>query len=62
MDSFLWYAEKLPYYNTEINKPELTPSMRKFIDSFNTGGNDVYEKGRYILYGKGLRLDESIND
>lgn len=56
-----WYLErmphKLPAYGTEV---PLSKTQHDFIGSFVKNGPDVMENDEFILYGKGLRLEEVV--
>lgn len=53
-DSFVWYAERMPFYRHPPQRPNLEERHHIFIDGFNHDGRLVMDGGEFKIYGKGL--------
>jgi N-acetyl sugar amidotransferase len=56
--SFEWYANRMSYFGKEPGSHALNDSSNTFISGFLNNENDVMNEKEFILYGKGLFLNE----
>ena len=56
--AFDWYAEKLPYFGKTPKHSDLAQNQKAFVSSFAANGLPVMNQKEYIIYGKGLQLND----
>jgi hypothetical protein len=54
-DSFVWYAERMLFYQHPPQRPNLEERHHIFINGFNHDGRLVMDGGEFTIYGKGLK-------
>jgi len=56
-----WYLERMPnHIDTRDTKLVLSETQRAFVKSFVANGPDVFKNDQYIIYGKGIDLDDTV--
>jgi hypothetical protein len=56
--AFEWYAERMPFVAKKKAKTPLTRTAGSFISNFTFNGPPVNRSKTFIVYGKGLHLDD----
>ena len=60
-EAFVWFAERLPFFDTHYTTRHLTPRQAALTSSFTANAPAVMEKGVFTIYGKGMTLDGGGN-
>lgn len=56
-DAFVWFAERLPFFDAIPARCEVTPRAATFTSGFMANGPAVMSNGGFTVFGKGLRLE-----
>ena len=56
--SFEWYAERMPFFDKKKYKTPLSESAKSFVSSFTFNGPPVNNSKTFLIYGKGLHLND----
>lgn len=56
--AFEWYAERMPFFSEKNYKTPLNLPAKSFVSSFTFNGPPVNSSKTFLIYGKGLHLDD----
>ena len=56
--AFEWYAERMPFFAKKNYKIPLSESAKSFVSSFTFNGPPVNNSKTFLIYGKGLHLND----